>query len=155
MSNPLANAMSKIFVAFDRDVFDMIPVMWDPINFIFFDPISDKEYDYPWVFNSEQDAIQELPGLIDQELKDLKEKAQDLARSMLLLTVTQYKMLSLPIFYYVDEGAMMIKIASSVGKDTKLMVDVISKEVITQPCNFHDKVEDAMAELDDIRCQRI
>ncbi len=156
MSNPLPNSViSKMFLAFDRDVFDLIPVMWDPINFIYFDPISEKEYDFPWVFKSDEDAAEILPDLIDEEIKDLRGQMEDLARSCLHLTVTQYRLQSLPLFYYVNETALTIRVATAIGKDQKHMIDIISKKVITKPCNFHDNIEEAQAELDDIKCQRI
>lgn len=148
--------MSKMYLAFDRDICDVVPVMWDHVNFVFFEPISEKEYDYPWVFISESDAYDKLPLLIEEELHTLKEQIYKIGARQLVLTLTQCKLSSIPVYYYVDRHANTIKLACPVNYiDASKMMDLLTKEPITEPLNFYDNSEDAMVELEDFRCNRI
>lgn len=100
----------NIFYAFDVDELDFFPVIYDEINFIFFDPITEKEYDHPWVFKDLEEAatrgvevFKEFVGVEQARLR--VENNQQMMR-----TRKYYSLCNIVTWFYIEPYTLDIRL---------------------------------------------
>lgn len=65
-------SIMPLFPTYDISSNSIILTIYDPINNIFFDPTTNKNYDYPFVFKNELDLQLNLPHLLSNLLSSLQ-----------------------------------------------------------------------------------
>jgi len=89
----------------------IILTQYDPQNQIFFDPITDKNYDYPFVFKNESDLQQNLPQLIHNLIHHTQNKINKLTQSKYNLAtfIHEYTHIDTNVYYYLDFTTLSVK----------------------------------------------
>ena len=117
----------NIFYAFDVDELGFFPVIYDEINFIFFDPITEKEYDHPWVFKDLEEAatrgVEVFKDFVSTEQARLRvENNQQMMR-----TRKYYSLCNIVTWFYIEPYTLDIRLCI---KDRALYKDANTNVVI-------------------------
>ena len=109
----------NVFYAFDVDELDFFPVIYDEINFIFFDPITEKEYDHPWVFKDLEESatlgVEVFKEYINTEQARLRvENNQQMMR-----TRKYYTLCNMITWFYIEPYSLDIRLCIRYNKEYK------------------------------------
>ncbi len=119
----------KLFPTFDMSTLTIILTQYDPQNLIFFDPITDKNYDYPFVFKNESDLQQNLPQLIHNLIHHTQNKINKLTQSKYNLAtfIHEYTHIDTNVYYYLDFTTLSVK---SLTIKNNNYIDIITNNII-------------------------
>ena len=90
--------------------------VFDPINYTFFDPVTDKNYDHPFVFKNDTDLHNNLPTLIQHIILNKQKLIQQQQKTInnLATTITIIHNPNSFIYYYPDPITYTVKSATKI-----------------------------------------
>lgn len=135
----------KFYYAFNMKTREVIPVLFDPYAFIYFDPVDEQEYDYPNVYDSVEQAASMVPSLLMEQIHGISLEVSKLIAKQVDLSYTLYRdYLKRETFYYIDYKALQTR---ACFKKEDQYYDTLTQVMISDPINLHNSREDTFNEI--------
>jgi len=117
----------NIFYAFDVEQLDFFPVIYDEINFIFFDPITEAEYDHPWVFKDLEEASTTGVEVFKEHINSEHTRLRMENHTLMFKTRKYYTLCNLATWFYIEPYTMEIRLCI---KDKQTMKDANTNVIL-------------------------
>jgi hypothetical protein len=102
-------------------------VVHDPNQYIFFDPISLKEYDYPWVFADEADFNSRINALLEEQIHHLEILKTRCDMEIMVARIAQATHEMKKVLYFRNSNG---SIGALVESEPDIFINALTREVI-------------------------
>lgn len=135
----------KFYYAFNMKTREIIPVLFDPSVFIYFDPVDEQEYDYPNVYDSVEQATSMVPTLLMEKIHNYSLEVSKLVAKQVDLSYTLYRdFMKRETYYYIDYKALQTR---ACFKKDEHYIDILTQQIISDPIKLHHSREDTFNEI--------
>lgn len=107
----------KLYPTFDPNTTQIVLTQFDIKQKIYFDPITQKEYDVPYVFEDDEDMAMKLPTLIKNiiytsqtRIQQLEQYKANLSAALIINTLYSNK-----LYYYINHTNLTVQAATKQG----------------------------------------
>lgn len=129
----------KLFLTYDTVTNTVIQTTYDSKQDIFYDPVTQKVYDYPYVFTNLEDMHKQLPQVIKHLIYQTNTKIQQLEqyKSNLAISLIQNTDNANTLYYYIDYHSLIIKAAT---KQNGTYVDILTNVSLPTQTYYTSKI---------------